>query len=146
MKDSCLLIHYARTLLKQKGCMLVSNTVLIVDDDDLNREVMEAFLSLDGYDVFIAGNGRKALELAESQLPDLMILDLRLPDLNGFEICKSLRANPKTQHILVMMITGFSDPKVRQQALSVGVDVFFPRPFDGDDFTTEVKRLLQYQN
>lgn len=121
-------------------------TVLIVDDDDLNREVMEAFLSLVGYDVLIAGNGNNALEIAESKLPDLMILDVRLPDISGLEVCRILRTNPLIQHIPIMMITGLSDPKVREQALDMGVDLFFPRPFEGDDFTTEVKRLLHYSN
>lgn len=121
-------------------------TVLIVDDDDLNREVMEAFLILVGYDVLIAGNGNKALEIAALKLPDLIILDVRLPDISGLEVCRTLRTNPLIQHIPIMMITGLSDPKVREQALDVGVDLFFPRPFEGDDFTTEVKRLLHHSN
>jgi CheY-like chemotaxis protein len=120
----------------------VDYTILIVDDDDLNREVMEAYLSLDGHYVLITGSGHKALAMTESKLPDLIILDVRLPDLNGIEVCKSLKLNPQTKHIPVMMITGLSDRDTRQQAEDAKVDLFFPRPFDGDDFMAEVKRLL----
>lgn len=117
-------------------------TILIVDDDDLNREVMEAFLSLEGYSVFMTGSGRKALEMTKLKQPDLIILDVRLPDLNGIEVCKLLKSDPQTQHIPVMMITGLSDRQTRQEAEDAKVDVFFPRPFEGDDFIKEVKRIL----
>lgn len=117
-------------------------TILIVDDDDLNREVMEAYLSLGGHSVLITGSGHKALAIAESKLPNLIILDMRLPDLNGIEVCKSLKLNPQTKDIPVMMITGLSDRDTRQQAKDAKVNLFFPRPFDGDDFLAEVKRLL----
>jgi len=124
----------------------VSHTILIVDDDDLNREVMEAFLCMAGYDVLMTGSGIKAVDIAESKLPDLLILDLRLPDLDGFAVCKSLKSNPATCAIPIMMITGMSDSSVRQRALASGVDVFFPRPFEGDDFVIEVQRLLKQHN
>ncbi len=116
-------------------------TILIVDDDDLNREVLEAYLSLDGYSVLITGSGHKAIEIAKSKQPDLVLLDVNLPDLNGIDVCKSLKSDPNTQHILIMMITGLSDWETKQQAQEARVDLFFPRPFDGDDFTEAVKTL-----
>ncbi len=120
----------------------MSYSILIVDDDDLNREVMEAYLSLEGYSVLISGNGYKALKIVNSEHPDLIILDVNLPDLNGIEVCKILKADPQTNYIPIMMITGMSDYETRQQAIDAKVDLFFPRPFDGDDFTAEVKRIL----
>lgn len=121
----------------------MSDTVLIVDDDDLNREVMEAFLSLVGYDVLITGSGLKALDITRSTLPDLLILDMRLPDLDGIAVCRKLKSDPLTSAIPIMMITGLSDSTIRQRALAAGVDLFFPRPFEGDDFVVEVQRLLK---
>ncbi len=117
-------------------------TILIVDDDDLNREVLEAYLSLDGYSVLITGSGHKAIDIAESKQPDLILLDINLPDLNGIEVCKLLKTNSFTQHIPIMIITGLSDWETKQQAEDAKVDLFFPRPFEGDDFTQAVKNIL----
>ena len=117
-------------------------SILIVDDDDLNREVMEAYLSLEGYSVLIAGGGHKALEIIKSVQPDLIILDVRLPDLNGIEVCKILKSSPRTNYIPIMMITGLSDHETRQQAIDAKVNLFFPRPFDGDHFIAQVKAFL----
>jgi len=120
----------------------VSYRILIVDDDDLNREVMEAFLSLNGYAVLITGSGKRAVELSTAQLPDLIVLDMRLPDMSGIEVCQDLRRRDKTNLIPILMITGLSDPEVRRQALSAGVNQFMQRPFDGDDFVKAVEGLL----
>lgn len=121
-------------------------TVLIVDDDDLNREVMEAFLTFEGYSVLVTGSGLSVLDIVESNMPDMIILDKRLPDLDGIEVCKSLKANSPTRHIPVMMITGLTDPNIRRQAQNAEVDLFFPRPFDGDDFVKAVKHILSSLN
>ena len=85
------------------------------------------------------GSGFKAIEIIESKHPDLIILDVRLPDLDGIEVCKSLKTNPNTAQIPILMITGLSDQNIRQQALLAGADVFLPRPFEGDDFTGEIQ-------
>lgn len=122
--------------------MDVSYRVLVVDDDDLNREVMEAFLSLNGYTVTITGTGKRAVELCRRQKPNLIILDLRLPDISGIEVCEIIRADSSIKNIPILMITGMSDPEVRQQALSAGVTRYMQRPFDGDDFVEEVKAIL----
>jgi len=120
----------------------VSSKVLIVDDDDLNREIMEAFLSLNGYYVLIAGNGARAIELSQAEQPDIIVLDLRLPDMSGLKVIEVLRNNTGTKEIPILMITGMSDPKIRQQALQAGVNGYMQRPFDGDDFVSEVDALL----
>jgi DNA-binding response OmpR family regulator len=70
------------------------------------------------------------------------ILDVRLPDLNGIEVCKLLKSDSEIRHIPVMMITGHSDNDIRQRAKDAQVDLFFPRPFDGDDFVAEINRML----
>jgi len=120
----------------------VEYTVLIVDDDDLNREVLEAYLSLEGYSVLITGNGQKAIEITQSKQPDLILLDVNLPDINGIEVCRTLKSNPATQHIPIMIITGLSDWETKQQAQDANVDLFFPRPFEGDNFTEVVRNIL----
>ena len=117
-------------------------TILIVDDDDLNREVLDAYLSLEGYSVLITGSGHKAIDITQAKQPDLVLLDVHLPDLNGIEVCRFLKSNPTTRHIPIMIITGLSDWETRQQAKDASVDLFFPRPFDGDDFTEAVKNIL----
>lgn len=124
----------------------MAQTVLIVDDDDLNREVMEAFLSLNDYAAHVTGTGKRATELAESLLPDGIILDVRLPDISGIEVCRRIRANPKTQHIPILMITGLTGAKIRQEAFDVGVNYYLQRPFDGDDFIAHIDKLLHHEN
>lgn len=124
----------------------MSYRVLIVDDDDLNREVMEAFLLLNGYSVLMTGNGTRAIELSKSELPDLIILDMRLPDLSGLEVTEAIRNDVQISGIPILMITGLSDPQVRKQALQMGVNQFLKRPFGGDDFIAEVASLLSAQS
>lgn len=117
--------------------------ILVADDDAMNREIMEAFLSAEDYDVALANNGTSALQQAMTIQPDLIILDVKMPDMTGYEVCKKLRRDPTTRDIAIMIVTGFDAKEDREQALQAGANVFFPRPFDGDDLIAQVSSLLQ---
>jgi two-component system, cell cycle response regulator len=120
----------------------VNKRILVVDDDAMNREVMEAFLSLESYDVLLASNGNQGLSLAEQTKPNLIILDVRLPDILGYEVCEILKQKADTRSIPILMVTGFDAKEDRERALQVGVDDFLSRPFDGEALIEHVNRLL----
>lgn len=120
----------------------MSKRILVVDDDAMNREVMEAFLSLERHEVFLAHNAQEGLRLAAEKLPDLIILDVRMPDMLGYEVCAILKEQETTVAIPVLMVTGFDAKEDRARAREVGVDDFLSRPFEGDTLLEHVNRLL----
>jgi two-component system, cell cycle response regulator len=115
--------------------------VLIVDDDWMNRELLQAHLA--EYKTLGAPNGEKALELARTQHPDLILLDLRLPGMSGYEVCAQLRADSQTASIPVLIISALDDDTSRQRAIDAGIDDFLTRPFDGLTLHTRVRALLR---
>ncbi|MDQ7027799.1 MAG: response regulator [Anaerolineae bacterium] len=117
--------------------------ILVADDDAMNREIMEAFLSAEDYEVILANDGTSALRQAKTVQPDLIILDVKMPDMTGYDVCKKLRRDAATRDVAVMIVTGFDAKEDREEALQAGANVFFPRPFGGDDLITQVSRLLQ---
>ena len=114
--------------------------ILVADDDAMNREIMEAFLSSENYDVALANNGKTALQKAASIQPDLIILDVKMPDMTGYDVCQQIRQQQDTP---IMIVTGFDAKSDRDRALQVGASAFFPRPFKGDDLLVRVKQLLR---
>jgi putative two-component system response regulator len=120
----------------------VNKRILVVDDDAMNREVMEAFLNLESYDVLLASNGKQGLSLAEQKKPNLIILDVRLPDILGYEVCEILKNNTETKSIPILMVTGFDAKEDRERAMQVGVDEFLSRPFEGEALIERVNHLL----
>lgn len=120
----------------------VSKRILVVDDDAMNREVMEAFLSLERYEVLLAHNAQEGLLLAEQKKPHLIILDVRMPDMLGYEVCEILKRKPSTSAIPVLMVTGFDAREDRERAVQAGVDDFLSRPFEGETLLEHVKDLL----
>jgi putative two-component system response regulator len=124
-------------------------TILIVDDEPIIRLTLESFLaSLDASLVF-AENGEKGLELAEATRPDLVILDVMMPGMDGFEVCRRIRANPGLAEMPVIMITALDDRESRLKGLRVGADDFLNKPFDGFELLARVQtitRLNRYRN
>lgn len=117
-------------------------TILIVDDDAMNREVMEAFLSLENYAVQLARNGAEGLASAHTHLPDLIILDVKMPDMDGYSVCIQLKADARTQHIPVIIATGYDGAEDRARGEAAGADFFLPRPFRGTELLEAVREVL----
>lgn len=110
---------------------------MIVDDDATNREVMEAFLTLEHFEVMVAANGRDALEQIRQEKPDLVLLDVRMPMMSGFDVCRTIKDQ---YNIPVFMLTGFDADEQRREAVEAGADAFISRPFD---ITTLMKRIRE---
>jgi putative two-component system response regulator len=108
----------------------VSARILIVDDDPAIIDLLVRILSRDGYTTVIARNGLEALDCVEREPPDLILLDVTMPLLDGFAVCQRLKDNEATALIPVTMLTGLDDRENRQRGLEVGTDDFLTKPFD----------------
>jgi DNA-binding response OmpR family regulator len=100
----------------------MAEKVLVVDDERQIRDLLGEFLEREGYEVFLASAGEEAIELAERKIPHAILLDVKMPGIDGIEVCKRLKAEPKIQFIPVIMITGHVDNKM--VAIESGADVF----------------------
>ncbi len=120
----------------------MNETILVIDDDEMNREVLEAFLSLENYEVLTAHNAKIGLEQADAHAPDLIILDVRLPDRSGYEVCRQLKQGDRTRHIPIMMITGYDLEDEASNLKQAGADDFLARPFEAENLLQHVKSLL----
>jgi two-component system phosphate regulon response regulator PhoB len=125
-----------------KPARAASKTVLAVEDDQAIRELLEHNLSREGYTVESAEDGRQGLQLARTKLPDLIILDLMLPEMNGVEVCRELRADRATREIPVLMLTARSEESDQLIGFSVGADDFVTKPFSVKVLLERVRVLL----
>ena len=105
-------------------------TVLIVDDNIKNLDLFKDFVESWGYETVTAQQGKDAISLAERYLPDIILLDVMLPGLSGYEVCRELKENTKTQHIPVVMITVLNDIADRIHGYKIGADQFLVKPVD----------------
>jgi len=118
----------------------VAEKILVVDDEISLQETLAYNLSKEGYTVEVAGDGNKALELARSSKPDLVILDVMLPGLDGFEVCRILR---QEANIPVLMLTARDDEIDRVVGLEVGADDYLVKPFSMRELIARIKALLR---
>jgi DNA-binding response OmpR family regulator len=116
--------------------------ILVVDDVPENVRLLEAVLEASGYDVVSATDGRGALELAISAAPDLVLLDVMMPELDGHAVCRQLRRQDETAVLPVIMLTA-SEGSEKRTAIEAGADDFIPKPFNRDELLTRIKSLLR---
>jgi twitching motility two-component system response regulator PilH len=108
----------------------VSRLLLIIDDDPVEREILERVLLLAGYRVATAPDGQAGLEAARSAQPDLVLLDVMMPHLNGYQTCRALRSEPATAGCPILMLTAKDETTDRFWASEVGADAFLTKPAD----------------
>ena len=117
--------------------------MLIVDDIPTNVRLLEARLSAEYYDVLTAASGPEALEICATDDVDIVLLDVMMPGMDGFEVCSRLKADQKTSHIPVLMVTALDQPSDRVHGLDVGADDFLTKPVDDVQLMARVKSLVR---
>ena len=121
-------------------------TILIVDDYPDALEVWRIFLRAEGFDVVSASNGHEALSSAASEIPALIVMDLDLPDISGFDVARELRSRVETRHIPMIAATGHSHAVQLDEARQSGFDSVIVKPCDPDTLVAEIRRLLSVAN
>jgi len=116
--------------------------VLIVDDSRMIREILRHGIIKSGMAAMTAGNGEEALRIIELEMPDVIITDLNMPIMNGYELCSRIKSNPKTEHINVIMVSSKSAPYDMKKGEKMGVSKYFVKPFDVEKVVLEIEHML----
>jgi DNA-binding response OmpR family regulator len=116
--------------------------ILVADDDEDILALIEVRLELAGYEVVTARNGAEALRLAQEHLPDLAVLDVMMPGLDGYEVTRELRRLDATSKLPVILLTALAQESDVARGLAAGADDYVKKPFDARDLRTRVQRLL----
>lgn len=117
--------------------------ILIVDDNETNRDILETRLKAQGYEVVQAADGEAALVAAREHAPDLLLLDIMMPKLDGVEVCRRLRADPKLPFLPIILVTAKSDAKDVVAGLEAGADEYLTKPVDQAALTARVRSVLR---
>jgi DNA-binding response OmpR family regulator len=120
--------------------------ILVVEDEAKIAQIVSAYLRRDGYQVLLASDGRKALDLARAELPDLIVLDLMLPEISGWDVCRELRRNPRTARVPIIMATAREDVSDRIVGLELGADDYVVKPYDAKELVARVHAVLRRVN
>jgi len=118
-------------------------TVMLVDDYGSQREIYELALSMTGFVVHQAASGEQAIELAHRLRPDVMVLDLAMPKLDGWEVCRRLKADPATRGIPIIVVTAHIAPGIRESAERAGCDAYLTKPCLPDKLIAAVRDNLR---
>ncbi len=119
--------------------------ILLVEDDSATIDVMRQELEFLGYKVTVAKNGIEALEMTTSELPDLIVMDIRMPGMDGLQAASQIRKNPKTQAIPILAATAMALPGDREKCLASSCDAYIAKPFTHKRLGAAIEKLLKEQ-
>ncbi len=120
----------------------MSKNILVVDDEPAIARLMKMSLSVEGYEVRTANSGFEALEQVEARRPDLIVLDIMMPGMTGYEVCGELKKHPQNKGIKVVFLTALGNPGDAQRGFAAGGDDYIIKPFDPDELLDKVKEIL----
>ena len=122
----------------------MTKKMLIVEDEEDILELLSAiFADLGDYEILCAGDGEEALRMAREDNPDIILLDILLPRMNGYDVCQAVKSDPTMSHVKVLAISGVAQKSNRQKAQEVGADAFIAKPFDPVALVKKVEELLK---
>ncbi len=122
------------------------NKILIADDNPANCELLEAYLAEVDCEIQIATDGQETLDKVASYQPDLILLDVMMPKLSGFEVCKQIKSNPDTQHIMILMVTALNELGDIERAVEAGTNDFLSKPVNKVELLKRVENMLQLKD
>jgi two-component system, OmpR family, alkaline phosphatase synthesis response regulator PhoP len=120
--------------------------ILIADDNLTNVELLEAYLDGTDCEIAVATDGRETLDKVAEFQPDLILLDIMMPKLSGFEVCKLLKRDPNTRHIIILMVTALNEQGDIERAVAAGCNDYLSKPIDKLGLTIRVKNLLELRH
>jgi CheY-like chemotaxis protein len=123
-----------------------SSKILIADDNQPNVELLEAYLAEVDCEIAAAYDGHETLEKVATFKPDLILLDIMMPKLSGFEVCRTLKSDEATQHIMVLMVTALGEANDIERAVAAGCNGFLSKPINKLDFLKHVEVLLELRH
>jgi two-component system alkaline phosphatase synthesis response regulator PhoP len=120
--------------------------ILIADDNLQNVELLEAYLSDFDCEIQTAADGEETLRMVEEFAPDLLLLDVMMPRLSGFEVCKKLRSNPKTKDLLILMVTALNEASDFERGVQAGTDDFLTKPVNKIELLCRIRSILRVRH
>jgi len=124
----------------------ITGRILIADDNQQNRELLEAYLVDEGHEILMAADGRETLDVAIHRQPDLILLDIMMPKLSGYEVCQRLRQDERTRDIPVLVITALKEMGDIEKAVAAGADDFLTKPVHRIELQTRVRSLVRVRH
>ena len=120
----------------------MSKKIFIADDESGFVSTLTSRLEFEGFEITTAPDGKKALELIPVEMPDLILLDIMMPAVNGYQVCRELKEDPATSPIPILMVTAKSQESDRFWGMEAGADAYITKPFEMDDLIGKIRELL----
>ncbi len=120
--------------------------VLIADDNHQNCELLDAYLADEGFQIEMAYDGQQALDAVAKSQPDVILLDIMMPKMSGYEVCQRLKTDPKTRNISIIMVTALAEMGDIEKAVNAGANDFLTKPVNKLELTTRVRTLLELRH
>lgn len=117
--------------------------ILIVDDEPETIRLLESIVKMDGHETLAVLESRNAIQAVDKFLPDVVLLDIMMPEINGIAVCKLIKAQPNISHIKVIMVSALSDDGTRRDAANAGADLFITKPILPKSLTQRIKDILE---